>query len=169
MVLYDYFKLKANELGHNCPFCGKNDGFFALNGKCNLCERILLQPYSELKSFLFSVSIIKEFLENYDTLLPITEKKGVIILLEQVLCQVEKSNKMPGNNDIILIQSFLNSNIELGSDKVGGKLFLCGKMPLLTLKTTDGKVMASAPFSLAGIVLAIQFILNLRVKNEIVI
>jgi len=63
MNMLEFLQLKSHELGHSCPSCSKNDGIFALNGKCNECGHPIPHKSTE-KSFLFSLEIITEFLRN---------------------------------------------------------------------------------------------------------
>lgn len=167
--MLEFLQLKSHELGHVCPSCSKNDGMFALNGKCNECGHPIPQKSKE-KSFLFSLEIITEFLRNggkNDPSVTSEMLKSTNDFLVQNINEVRNHNRLPSNNNLIMIQSMLNSGAKVGYNEIGGAITMKGKDSKLTILEDPKGYILSNVKALGGLILAIQYISNIPVKNEV--
>lgn len=103
---------KASSYGHQCPQCGGNDGNFALNGKCNICNAPMLRYGKELR-LLFSLEVFLEFIDHYCKPGSIFEKKEIRELMERILAGVRENVPKVNIGDIEELQIYFKSGNEI--------------------------------------------------------
>lgn len=171
MSLLPFMKQKATEKGlKNCPHCGVPDIFYALNGTCMECNKPI-DRHSKPKTFQFALELFNEFIEKFDNLTPRETKQPAIDYFIGLIATCKNENKLPSNESIIRLQSFINNMGSIGGDKIGGSITVQNGQPSLQLLKNyqpSGDPMARIK-SLGAVVAAIQYIQGLSVTNEFVL
>ena len=162
---------KAIEKGiKTCPNCGEEDIFFALNGMCLGCNNPI-QRNSKEKSLQFSVELFTEFFEKFDEIFTAEQKKIPIQFLKGLIYTLSSKNSLE-NDKIIKLQSIVKNIGRFGGNAIGGAIKVEGGKPeLLMLKDYGGTEddPMSRVKSLSAVILAIQYILEYKVKNEFIL
>lgn len=171
MSLLPYMRQKAMEKGiKTCPNCGAEDIFFAINGTCLECNNPIPRNPNE-KTLQFSIEIFTEFFEKFDELFTPEQKKVPIQFLKGLIYSLAKNNSLE-NEKIIQLQSIVKNIGRIGGNAIGGAITMDnGKPGLQMLKDfagTSGDPMSRVK-SLSAVILAIQYILEYKVKNEFVL
>lgn len=171
MSLLPYIRQKAMEKGiKTCPYCGVQDIFFAINGTCLECNNPIPRNSKE-KTLQFSTEIFTEFFEKFDELFTPEQKKIPIQFLKGLIYTLSKTNTLE-NEKIIQLQSIVKNIGRIGGNAIGGAITMeNGKPGLQMLKDfagASGDPMSRVK-SLGAVILAIQYILEFKVRNEFVL
>lgn len=162
---------KATEKGiKTCPNCGEEDIFFALNGMCLECNNSIPRNGKE-KSLQFAIEVFTEFFEKYDEIFSPEQKKIPLQFLKGLIYSLSTKNSLE-NDKIIKLQSIVKNIGRIGGNAIGGAVTMEGGKPgLQMLKDWSGTVgdPMSRVKSLSAVILAIQYILDYKVKNEFVL
>jgi hypothetical protein len=171
MSLLPFMRQKATEKGiKTCQNCGEQDIFFALNGTCLECNNPIPRNGKE-KSLQFSIEIFTEFFEKYDEIFTPEQKKIPLQFLKGLIYSLSKKNILE-NEKIIKLQSIVKNIGKIGGNAIGGAISMeNGKPGLEMLEDFSGTVgdPMSRVKSLSAVILAIQYILDYKVKNEFVL
>jgi len=167
LSFYNFLINKAAEYGHQCPQCGENDGYFALNGKCNKCKSPLIRYGKEL-SLLFSLEVFIEFIDHHVDKGSVFEKKEIREMLEGTIIGLKENIPRVDVDELAEIQKIFTSGAEIKGGITGGALVL-NKTATEIISFTDP---ATTPINpnfdgLVGAIFAIQFITVVRFKNKI--
>jgi len=162
LTLVPFLRQKAMEKGiKTCPNCGYEDIFFALNGMCLECNTPIEKNNRE-KTLQFAIEVLREFLDGYDEMFSIEQKKRSIQFLEELVHTLTHKNNLE-NEKIVVLQSIVKSIGQIGGKGIGGGIKIeSGKPVLLLLKNyriDDADPMARIK-SLSGVILSLQFILE---------
>ena len=165
MSFYSFIIKKAAKYGHQCPHCGENDGFFALNGKCDLCQSPLIR-YGKEQSLLFSLEVFIEFIDNYIDNASVFENKEIRNRLENIIIGLRESKPILDVEEFKEIQAIFRSGVELKGGITGGRMEL-NKNSTDTITYSDPKTTLSDENShgVDGAIMAIQFIAVVRFKK----
>lgn len=170
-LLLPFMKQKATEKGiKTCPNCSKEDIFFALNGMCLECKNPIPRNGKE-KSLQFSIEIFTEFFEKYDEIFTSEQKKIHLQFLKELIYSLSTKNSLE-NEKIIKLQSIVKNIRQIGGNTIGGSITIEGGKPgIKLLKDWGGTVgdPMSRVKSLSAVILAIQYILEYKVKNEFIL
>jgi hypothetical protein len=171
MSLLLFMRQKAIEKGIRiCPYCGKEDISYGLNGTCFECNNPIERNPKE-KSLLFALEVYTEFLEKYDEYLNAEDKNLLLKSLKGLIYSWSKKNII-ANEDIIRIQTVVKDVKRIGGNQLGAAFYMDGEEPKVQL-VQNYHGMAGDPMtrvkSLGGVILSIQFILNYKVSNEFVL
>ena len=120
---YDFLINKAAEYGHQCPQCGENDGYFALLGKCNLCQSPMLRYGKEL-SLLFSLEAFIEFIDHHVDKASIFEKKEIREMLERTISGLKEDIPRVDVDELTEIQKIFTSGAKIEGGIIDGFLVL---------------------------------------------
>ncbi len=112
MSFQDFLINKAASYGHQCPQCGGNDGNFAINGKCNICQAPMLRYGKEL-TLLFSLEVFIEFIDHYCKTGSIFEKGETRELLERTISGLKENVPKLNTDDLALIQAIFKGGNEI--------------------------------------------------------
>ena len=141
-----------------------------MNGTCLECNNPIPRNSKE-KTLQFSIEIFTEFFEKFDELFTPEQKKVPIQFLKGLIYSLSKKNSLE-NEKIIQLQSIVKNIGRIGGNAIGGAITMDnGKPGLQMLKDfggTSGDPMSRVK-SLSAVILAIQYILEFKVKNEFVL
>jgi hypothetical protein len=149
---------KAAQFGHQCSQCGENDGYFAINGKCNICQVPMLRYGKEL-TLLFSLEVFIEFIDHYCKPGSIFEKGEIRELLERTINGLKEDVPKVNTDDLAAIQTIFKSGNEI--EEINGLYtMILGEKQTETNFTFDpnSKKPGFDSNGFSGALLAIQFI-----------
>jgi hypothetical protein len=112
MNFYTFLKNKAASYGHQCSQCGGNDGYFAINGKCDKCQAPMVRYGKEL-TLLFSLEVFIEFIDHYCKPGSIFEKGEIRELLERMISGLKENVPKLNTDDLAVIQTIFKSGKEI--------------------------------------------------------
>ena len=156
MIFYNFLKQKAAQYGHQCSQCGENDGKFAINGKCNLCQAPMLR-YSKELTLLFSLEVFIEFIDHYCKPGSIFEKREIRELLERTISGLKENVPKLNTDDLAVIQTIFKSGNEI-EEIQGLYTMILNEKQTETNFTFDPNIPRYDSKGFSGALMAIQFI-----------
>lgn len=165
-----FIQQKSTEKGIiNCFNCGEPDILFALGGKCAECGEPLPRR-DKVKSLQFALEILREFIQKYDEVFPLSAKRDLIATFNSLILTCIIDESLPSTDNLAKLQVF--NDIPIGGKKVAVVIKVEKGEPRFTVaddiigniirNEIDSKAYA---LSTAAVVLAIQYILNLGKSN----
>jgi hypothetical protein len=151
-----------------CPNCGEPDIFFALNGKCTNCSNTLPKK-CDIKSLQYSLEVLHKFIDEYDEFASREEKKDALLYFEHMISTCKKHSRLPDNEQIILVQSFLNNLDQIGGTRIGGAIYMQNGQPSIKLLSKQAGNTMDNVKSITAVLYSIQYIQNFKVANEFVV
>jgi hypothetical protein len=171
MNLLPFLRQKAMEKGiKTCPNCDTEDIFYSLNGMCLECNGSL-PPNDKIKSLQFATELFTEFFEKHDSMFTSEQKKIPVQFLKGLVHNLSNKGSLE-NEKIIKLQSIIKNIGTIGSNEAGGAIKMENGKPSLQLLENHTRL-SGDPFervkSFAAVILAMQYILDFKVKNEFVL
>jgi hypothetical protein len=164
MTFYEFIKNKAASYGHQCSQCGENDGYFAINGKCNICQAPMLRYGKEL-TLLFSLEVFIEFVDHYCKPGSIFEKGETRELLERTISGLKENIPKLNTDNLAEIQTIFKSGHEI-EEIHGLYTMILNEKQTETNFTFDPNTTVYDSKGFSGALLAIQFIIVVKFSTN---
>lgn len=165
-----FIQQKSSEKGIiNCPNCGEPDIFFALGEKCAECGEPL-PGRDKVKSLQFALEILREFIQKYDEVFPLSAKRDLIATFNSLILACLIDRYLPSTDNLAKLQVF--NDIPIGGKKVAAVIKVEKGISHFTIaEEIKGAIIKNEidpkayVQSLTAVALAIQYILNLGKSN----
>lgn len=147
-----------------CAFCGNEDYFFALEGECAECKK-LLAKHNNQNSLLYSESVLREFIFRYDELMPELHKKVILVELLKDITYMKVNKTLPTNDRIQKQQGFWANTGTVGSKKYGAVFVIKATKSELGFEWQFPNPMERIK-SITAVLSSLRFIFALPVNND---
>jgi hypothetical protein len=165
MNLLPYLKNLTNDIlgQQNCKHCGEVDYFFALEGECMECHKPI-QKHDKWASFLYSASVLKEFIEKYDEfIIEMPQgKEFKVILLKELTVDIEFTRKfklLPIPSRLEKHQIIFSNTPQIGSKKYEAAFIVKNSNPELFFNWEAANPMERIK-SITAVLSSLRFILS---------